>query len=214
MHGKIRDLAGEEFGKWKVISYAYTKQGKSQGIPYWNCICDCGKEQIVSGKMLKGGQSKSCGCSRKENVEIGERTKTHGMTKTRLYKIWAKMKYRCYNANYHEYKYYGGKGIVVCDEWKDSFENFKEWAFKNGYTEKLTIDRIDHEGDYTPNNCKWATVNEQANNKSNNVYLTHNGKRLTLAQWAKELNLPYSTLANRRRKGKSIEEILNPIKKR
>jgi hypothetical protein len=207
MHGKVRDLTGETFGKWTVVSYAYTKQGKNQGIPQWNCVCECGTEKVVSGKMLKGGQSKSCGCSRKENKGIGERTKTHGMSKTRLYKIWAKIKYRCFDQNYPEFQYYGGRGITVCDEWLE-FEPFMKWANENGYNNTLSIDRIDYDGNYEPSNCKWATNEEQANNKSNNVKLEYNGKTLTLAQWARELGMERYVLANRYKRGYPVEKIL------
>lgn len=207
MHGKIRDLTGERFGRWKVVGYAYTKQGKNQGIPCWNCVCDCGTEKVVSGKMLKGRQSESCGCSRKDNTEIGDRTRTHGLSKSRLYKIWAKVKYRCLDPNYPEFHYYGGRGITVCDEWM-TFEPFMKWANENGYEDTLSIDRINHNGNYEPSNCKWATSEEQANNKSNNVVLEYDGKSLTLAQWARELSVNRSLLANRYKRGYPVDKIL------
>jgi len=124
------------------------------------------------------------------------------------------MKERCYNKNYQEYHLYGGRGIKVCEEWKNDFMFFYDWAMANGYNSKLSIDRIEFNGNYEPSNCRWANDYTQANNKRNNILLTHNGKTMTMPEWARELTLPYSTLANRRKKGKSVEEILNPIKKR
>ena len=102
----------------------------------------------------------------------------------------------------------------MCDEWKDDFMNFYNWSINNGYNDSLSIDRIDFNGDYEPNNCRWADDITQGNNKRNNIVLTHNGMTMTMPEWARYLNLPYSVLANRRKKGKTVEEILDPVKKR
>lgn len=220
----MTDLVGKRFGKLTVISFSRretSKRGmKTVNRYYWNCICDCGKtverrQDGLSGKRSNGNMSVvSCGCERGRFFTERNPRKTHGMTKTRLYKIYAKMKERCYDPNYRERHLYGGRGIKICQEWLDSFEAFAKWSYENGYNDTLSIDRIDPNKDYEPSNCRWATVYQQANNKRNNITLTYNGETLTLPQWARKLNLPYSTLADRMKKGKNVEEILYPNKKR
>ncbi|WP_252989985.1 hypothetical protein [Sporosarcina newyorkensis] len=140
--------------------------------------------------------------------------KKHGMTNTRIYKIFRKMHERCYDPNYPEYHLYGGRGVKIAEAWYKNFESFYEWATANGYKEDLSIDRIETDGDYTPSNCRWADKYQQANNKRNNIVLEHDGKKLTLNEWARELGLPTSTVRSRYYKGKTVEEILNPVKLR
>lgn len=125
--------------------------------------------------------------------------KIHGDSKTKshLYNTWRAMKARCYNENNEAYKWYGGRGIVVCDEWKESYINFKQWAQNNGYVDGLTIERIDTNGNYEPNNCCWKTMLEQANNRNSNVDITYNGKTQTLKQWSEQIGIPYQTLQYR-----------------
>lgn len=216
----MENLSGKRYGMLTVISFSHREKVSGKYKYYWVCKCDCGK--IVTRRVdgLKNKKSVvSCGCYRKKildahNFKINNPNKSHGQTKTRLYKIYAKMKERCYYEKYPEYYLYGGRGIKLCDEWLKSFENFRDWAVQNGYDDSLSIDRIDPDGNYEPHNCRWADVYQQANNKRNNIQLTHNGETLTLPQWARKLGLPYSTLADRMKKGKSIEEILYPKKKR
>jgi hypothetical protein len=119
---------------------------------------------------------------------------------------------RCYNKNNDNYKHYGKKGITICEDWKNSFESFVIWAKNNGYNDKLTIDRIDFNGNYCPENCRWVTMEEQANNKKNNIFITYNGKTQTIAQWSRELNIKRACLEFRYHKGWEVEDILNPIK--
>lgn len=128
--------------------------------------------------------------------------------RTRLYRIFDHMKQRCYNKNNNRYKHYGGRGIVVCDEWNSDFDVFYNWAYENGYDDTLTIDRIDVNGNYEPSNCRWITNLEQQNNKRNNVLLTYNGKTQTMAQWARELNINRYTVIKRHQRGYSDKECL------
>lgn len=129
---------------------------------------------------------------------------------TRLNNIYSHMKARCYNSNGWNYQYYGARGIKVCDEWKNNYQKFKEWAINNGYSNNLTIDRIDVNGDYCPENCRWVTDKEQKNNTRRNHYITYNGKTQSMKQWAEELNISYYVLRSRINRSKwSIEKAFN-----
>lgn len=122
----------------------------------------------------------------------------HGLSKTRIYRIWRLMKRRCYNQNSENYHRYGGRGIKVCDEWRNSFMNFYNWSMSNGYNDNLTLDRKDNDADYMPSNCRWATFKDQENNRGNfNIKITYDGKTQTLMQWAEELGIPFQTLRYR-----------------
>lgn len=166
-------LVGQKFGRLTVLSDYGVKNGRT----YSECLCACGNIVIVCNKYLKSGHTKSCGCYKNELVkEMGKRTgkkniiaaqlkahennTKHDMSKTRLYRIWQQMKQRCYNRNSTAYHYYGEKGISVCEEWKSDFYSFYKWAMNNGYSDNLTIDRIDSFEDYTPFNCQWITQEE------------------------------------------------------
>jgi hypothetical protein len=195
---------GKKYGKLTIIDITFS----SKSIPIAHCKCDCGKDHDANLYDVLFGSIKSCGCYRTEKTI--ERSTKHGDAKERLYGIYLGMKGRCYNPNYDSYKYYGGRGIKVCDEWLENYLNFKSWALDNGYTEKLTIDRIDVNSDYKPSNCRWATLEEQANNKTDNAYIEYNGKSQTLRQWCNELDLDYKLIVERFHqpcwKDKSIEE--------
>ena len=157
------DLTGKKFGRLTVVGYSHKD---SHGACYWECVCKCGSPLIVRGQNLRSGHTQSCGCLQKERVAVANMT--HGLKGTRLYRIWIDMKGRCYNPKATCHKDYGGRGITVCDEWKDNFQAFYDWAMPNGYRDDLSIDRIDVNGNYEPSNCRWATASEQQKNKRKN----------------------------------------------
>lgn len=190
-----KDLTGQTFGKLYVIKRVTNRKKKcgQQQVMYL-CKCECGNETIVSYDNLKR-QTRSCGCLQKEATS--NLNKTHGLTKTRLYRMWCNMRNRCSNTNMKAYKDYGGRGIKVCEEWKNNFINFYNWAINNGYKENLTIDRIDNDGDYEPSNCRFSTIEQQAHNKRNSIMLSYKEETKHISVWAKEYNITRATLWKR-----------------
>lgn len=183
------DLTGKRFGRLEVLERIGTKNSS----PYWKCKCDCGNYTNASNANLKSGNVISCGCHRVESAQ------THGLSKTRIYRIYSGMKSRCLNKNYHAYKHYGGRNIKICNEWlgENGFQNFYEWSMKNGYADNLTIDRKDNDNGYSPDNCRWVTQEIQARNKRSNLLIEYNGETKSLIEWSKELNIPYNILNDR-----------------
>jgi len=156
----FKDLTGKRYGKLTVLKYVGKDKNRHS---LWLCKCDCGVEKTISSTALQAGQ-KSCGCEGARTT-LSQRMTKHGMYKSRIYDIWHCMKDRCYREGNSKYYLYGGRGIRVCDEWKNDFVPFYEWAMSNGYKDDLTLDRIDSDGNYEPSNCRWATVTEQNRNR-------------------------------------------------
>ena len=202
---KYKNIQGKRFGKLKVESYFGSDKS---GNALWNCKCDCGRSVICQGSQLRSGHKRSCGCFQKE---VAKQSKyIHGFSKTPLYKRWFAMKSRCENQKNPSYENYGGRGIKVCDEWKD-FLTFQEWAFNNGYKQTLTIERIDVNGNYEPSNCVFADRVVQ----NRNTTRTHNIDGYTASQISEMVGLSRSTVAKWIRDGiaKTYEDILERVKK-
>ena len=156
------DLTGNKYGRLTVISFAGLSNDRKA---MWNCVCDCGKTVTVRGNDIRKGKTKSCGCLAIENLTIKKVSMKHGLSNCRLHRIWDNMKTRCYNQNTPYFKYYGGRGISICDEWKNDFQTFYDWAMENGYADNLTLDRVDTFGKYEPSNCRWITIQDQQSNR-------------------------------------------------
>lgn len=174
---------GDCFGYLTVISEC--EKDKYSHKRYL-CKCICGNETIVLKYQLTSGKTRSCGCLQK-NIAKEIHTK-HGLCYTSLYTVWKGIVQRCVNKSCDSYKNYGGRGITICDEWKNDFQTFYDWAISNGYKKGLEIERIDNNNGYFPQNCRFATHLEQANNKRNNIKISYLGRTLTVAQWARALN--------------------------
>ena len=191
------DLTGKRYGRLRVIKYV--------GDEKWECECDCGKITYPASYNLNKGHTKSCGCKNKEDL-LKALTK-HGKRHTKIYSAWCRMKRRCSDKNIESFKYYGGRGISVCEKWKNSFSEFYDWAMANGYDDNLEIDRIDNDGNYSPENCKFSTRKEQVRNRSNTLYIIYNGKSITFIELCEKFNINYKIAHGKYRKGKSLEEI-------
>lgn len=172
----------------------------------WLCRCDCGDTHIATSYNLMRGRTTTCrSCM---FARIAKSQTKHRCEPKRLHEIYTNMKTRCHNPNYVLWHRYGGRGISICKEWEESFTAFREWALNSGYSENLTLDRIDNDGDYCPQNCKWSTITEQSNNRRNNRYITSSGKTDTMANWARKTGIPYYVLQKRLYDGWSDEEIV------
>lgn len=191
-------MQGERFGRLVVMSEA-ARRGKQ----HFNVICDCGKEAVVSVTNLKSGHTKSCGCLHKEALT---KPRTHGMSKTSEYKSYHKMLERCYNPNDINYKNYGGRGIVVCERWRESFENFFTDLGKKP-TPKHSLERSKTDGNYEPSNCRWATRLEQNRNRRRHAWFEYNGIKLIREDWAKVFQVAPSQINLQIKRGKTFNQI-------
>ena len=190
--GTFKDLTGKKFGRLRVIK-PLDEKCESGKHKRWICICDCGTFKVCYSDKLLKGDNKSCGCI------------NHGKTKTRLYHIWVHMKERCYNPKNESYHLYGKRGIAICDEWLSDFMNFYKWSMAHGYSDELSIDRIDNNKGYYPDNCRWTTMKIQANNTRSNHLITYQNETKTLTQWAEQLGIKSNTLLYRLRRGWTVE---------
>ena len=191
MYIRYNDISGQKFGRLTALYKLHNTKGRTK----WLCVCECGKLTEVSCDHLTSGHTKSCGCLRKN--ECKKVHTKHSKCHTRIYNIWVKIKSRCYNENDICFYNYGARGIAVCDEWKDDFQAFYDWSMANGYDDSLTIDRIDNNKCYEPNNCRWATQKQQQRNRRNNRHFTYNGETHCLSEWCEILGLKYKTVMAR-----------------
>lgn len=202
-----RDLTGLKFGRLTVLKFHERNKSGSR----WLCRCDCGNTKVIYRSNLTNGHSTSCGCYQKEVVT------RHDLSKHRLYSIWIDIRKRCFDTKRDSYKNYGGRGITICNEWNSDFMSFYNWAISNGYDEKLTLDRIDNDGDYTPENCRWVTRLVQNNNTRKNVYIEFKGEKLTISQLARRYDLHPKTITYRIENGYKGDEIIakpNAVKRK
>jgi hypothetical protein len=209
MPARLPDQSGRRFGRLVALMAA-----KHLGYPTrYQCVCDCGKFRVVQQRALLNGATQSCGCLARERSAAAAKTcnTTHGQSKTREYKLWVKMKARCYNPRNNRYQYYGGRGITVCDRWRNSFEVFL--ADMGPCPAGYTIERKDVHLGYCPDNCIWDTQACQADNKTSSIRLTYQGKTLNVSQWAKLLGVNHMTLRGRIKRGWPVEKVLSvPIR--
>lgn len=190
----MKNISGNRYGRLIAIEPVY-KDKFNQMI--WKCKCDCGKETFTTVNRLASGKTKSCGCLALEIRKNMHRK--HGLCYTRINSIYRKMKQRCLCKSGKRYKDYGGRGITICNEWmgEDGFLNFYNWSISHGYNDDLTIDRIDVNGNYSPDNCRWATEKQQNNNTRRNVYLTAKGITKTMAEWGEYVGISASLIRQR-----------------
>lgn len=191
----MNDISGNVYGRLTAIGFSYKKNGRE----YWKCKCSCGNDKYVQYYHLLSGHTKSCGCLKNK----------HSITNKRIFSIWSNMIDRCKNPNRKDSNCYFEKGIRVCKEW-GKYESFESWALQNGYSDNLTIDRINSDGNYEPANCRWITIQEQQRNKCTNAMFTHNGVTKCLTDWADELGINRGTLESRINKlGYSFDEAIS-----
>lgn len=210
-----REHIGEKYGRLTVVDIIPSVNAR-KGYS-WKCRCECGKETAVSPYKLITGKTKSCGCGKRDRVKtdpLFDRT-THGGRHERLYHIWHGMKQRCERKGNNDYHNYGGRGISVCKEWRNDYSAFKEWALSNGYTDELTIERKNVDGNYCPENCAWISSKAQARNRRTSHWVEYNGERHIVTEWAEIYGVEACALYNRLRLGWSMEKAIStPVKHR
>jgi hypothetical protein len=200
--GKIIDRSGLRYGKLVVRKFVGLAQTKAHSA-LWECVCDCGGVSVVEGSKLQSGQTQSCGCI--QRAAIGLRSKRHGLTNSRAYHIWSSMKRRCIAPTSKHYKWYGARGIRVCDSWLGSFEQFV--SDMGLPLPDMTLDRIDNNGNYEPGNCRWVKQKSQNRNKRNTIRIVLGGEEGALAAFAERFGVPYALAYHRHRRGWSPERL-------
>ena len=207
MRGVIRDLSGVRFGRLVAIEPCGRTNARAV---IWRCRCDCGNDHQVASQSLVDGKSKSCGCFK---ALFPAHNRTHNMSGTPLFRMWAAMRNRCQNENVKAYRHYGARGIKVCERWQDFAAFYADMGDRP--SPDHSIERIDNDGPYSPENCRWATKKDQASNKRNNRYITANGQARTMADWARELGCTPGAILGRIRAGMSEQEaVTTPIPER
>jgi len=205
---RLIDISGSRYGRLLVLERGPSSKGRTNAN--WWCLCDCGNRVLICGGNLKNSNTQSCGCYQKECAKKSQRAAflKHDLSRSRLYNIMHGMKTRCYNIKYAGYSKYGGRGIYICDEWLEDFMSFYNWAYQNGYKKELSLDRIDNNGPYSPENCRWATSKEQQNNTRANKLVTFNNKTMTIPQWGDTLGIELEVLRKRIERNWTFEEIV------
>lgn len=203
---KSKDETGNTYGRLSVIK----EVGRKRGAALFLCQCECGKHKEITGGDLRSGKVHSCGCLKSE-MRI-EKNTTHGLKTHRLYSIYHNMITRCYNEKATHFDSYGGRGISICDEWKNDFISFYNWAIRNGYSDELSIDRIEVNGNYEPSNCRWATIQEQSVNKRSTHFVEINGEVKSLTEWCTIYKIKYPTVQDRIKRGWSeFDALTKPL---
>ena len=209
IYNNSAEWLGKRYGRLVVIGFEHEPRKWK-----WRCECDCGKITMVSPGDVKSGKTRSCGCLHDECIkERATKFKHNVYENKRLYSIYNGIKKRCYNSHEERYKDYGGRGIVMCEEWlnpNSGFDAFVEWSLANGYTEEMTIERKDVDGNYEPSNCEWLTLREQACNKRDTIWVDYKGEHIQLRKLCERLGVSYDTVHDRvRDRGWSIEDAVS-----
>lgn len=197
----FKNLTGEKFGRLTVIGVSRKVESGNRERYYWRCKCGCGNEKEVRTDCLTSGLVKSCGCLKKDQDKINlTKYHKHKLSHTKLWDTYYGMKSRCYDKTDKRYSDYGGRGIEICPEWLENFENFVSWSLENGFDDNLQIDRIDNDSGYSPQNCRWISIKENCRNRRSNVMIEYQGKMITLVELSEILNIPYKTAYSKYRK--------------
>lgn len=205
---RMIDIAGQRFGR--LVAIEPTNELAINKSKLWVCNCDCGKVKEIRSSDLRFGKVVSCGCLKDEKTS--RRFRKHGMSGTLIYDVWKSMRQRCYNANNNDYPNYGGRGIKMDVHWKENFTAFHEWAKQAGYKEGLTIERLDSDGNYEPDNCCWIANEKQAFNRRNTIRYEYGGENLTIRELSEVLGVNYNTLRDYlRNKKMTIDEVKERI---
>lgn len=202
------DLTGKKYNYLTIIKFSHYKSN----YRYWLCRCDCGVEKSIREDLIVKNKTISCGCY--NIIKIKKTNTKHGLWSHRLHNVWSSIKTRCYNKKSHAYKNYGGRGITMCDEWKNNFKSFYDWAMSNGYQDNLTIDRINNNGNYEPLNCRWVDMKTQSNNKRNNKMITYKNETLSVSEMARKYDITVDRLSKRLYAGWSVQKAIEtPVNK-